>query len=108
MQVINPMSDEKFDTVCEAGKQLVEQLKRILDMAGLAPEEAANVMAMAAGGVIKSGEIDPEQFMQAAYVSYQMWRQDPGTRGIDGVVFDPPHKRPGFVPTVARSRELEN
>lgn len=107
MQVIKPMSEDKFDSVCEAGKKLVEQLKRILDMAGLAPEEAANVMAMAVGGVIKSGDIDPEQFMQAAYISYQMWRQDPDVSGIEGVVFDPPHKRQGFIP-VDRNRSLEN
>jgi hypothetical protein len=107
MQVVNPMSSEKFDTVCEAGKKLVEQLQRILDLAGLAPEEAANVMAMAVGGVIKSGEIDPEQFMQAAYISYQMWRQDPDVSGIEGAIFDPPHKRAGFVP-VPRDRSAEN
>jgi hypothetical protein len=36
--------------------------------------------------------------MQAAYISYQMWRQDPDVEGIKGAIFDPPHKRPDFVP----------
>ena len=107
MVVINPMSDQKFDTVCEAGVKLVEQLKQVCIQAGLNPNEAANVLAMAAGGVIKSLDVDPEQFMQAAYVSFQMWRQQQGIAGIEGAVFDPPHKRPGFVP-VAKDRTQEN
>jgi hypothetical protein len=107
MQVINPMSDEKFDTVCEAGVELVKKLRLILITNGLGPEEAANVLAMAVGGVIKGTDIEPEQFMQAAYVSFQMWRQEEGIEGIEGLVFDPPHKRPGFVP-VARDFAAEN
>jgi hypothetical protein len=107
MQVINPMSDEKFDNVCDAGVKLVEQLKKLLAASGLGLEEAANVMAMATGGVIKSLNVEPEQFMQAAFVSYQMWRQEPGTRGLVGAVFDPPHKRADFVPA-ERDRASEN
>lgn len=98
MQVITPMNENKFDTVCEAGVKLIEQLKKVLATSGLGPEEAANVLAMAVGGVIKSLGIDPEQFMQATYVSHQMWRQEPGVKGLNGVVFDPPHKRADFVP----------
>jgi hypothetical protein len=107
MQVVNPMSDEKFDSVCAAGVKLVEQLQRLLASSGLNPSEAANVLAMATGGVIRSLDIEPEQFMQAAYVSYQMWRQEPNVTGLDGAVFDPPHKRPDFVPA-ERDRSAEN
>lgn len=107
MQVVNPMSREKFEVVCDAGVKLVEQLKRVLASSGLGPEEAANVLAMAAGGVIKSTDIEPDQFMEAAYISYQMWRQRDGVTGIAGAVFDPPHKREGFVP-VERDRSMEN
>lgn len=107
MEVINPMSEDRFETVCEAGVKLVEQLKLVLRLSGLGPEDAANVLAMAAGGVIKSTEIDPEQFMQAAYISHQMWRQEEDVEGIDGAVFDPPHKRPDFVPK-ARNPLAEN
>lgn len=107
MEVINPMNDEKFDTVCEAGVKLVEQLKKVCSQAGLNPDQAANVLAMAAGGVIKSLDVDPEQFMKAAYVAFQMWRQEKGVEGLSGAVFDPPHKRPGFEPVV-RDRAAEN
>lgn len=107
MEVINPMGDEQFDIVCEAGVKLVEQLKKVLTSSGLGPEQAANVLAMAVGGVIKSTEIDPEQFMQAAYISYQMWRQNQRIDGLNGLTFDPPHKRPGFVP-VQRDRSQDN
>lgn len=107
MQVINPMSDEKFDAVCEAGVELVKKLRLLLITNGLGSEEAANVLAMAVGGVIKGTDIEPDQFMQAAYVSYQMWRQEEGLEGIEGLVFDPPHKRPGFVP-VERDPLTEN
>ena len=107
MQVVNPMSNEKFDVVCDAGVKLVEQLKKLLSASGLGPEEAANVLAMAAGGVIKSTDIEPDQFMEAAYISYQMWRQREGVVGIAGAVFDPPHKRADFVP-VDRDRSMDN
>ncbi len=107
MQVINPMSNDKFDTVCDAGVKLVEQLKKVLASSGLSLNEAANVLAMATGGVIKSLDVDPEQFMQAAYVSHQMWRQEDGVKGLAGAVFDPPHKRPDFVPA-SRDRSSEN
>lgn len=107
MQVINPMSDDKFDTVCEAGVELLKKLRLILVTSGLGPEEAANVLAMATGGVIKSIDIDPDEFMQAAYVSFQMWRKEDGLEGIESLVFDPPHKRPGFVP-VKRDTSTEN
>lgn len=103
MQVINPMSPERFDTVCEAGVELVKKLRQVLTVMGLGSEEAANVLAMAVGGVLKSADIDPEQFMQATYVSYQMWRQEENVEGLDGAVFDPPHKRPDFVP---KTRDL--
>lgn len=107
MDVIIPMSEDRFDIVCEAGVKLVEQLKQVLAASGLGPEDAANVLAMATGGVIKSTDIDPEQFMKAAYISYQMWRQQEDVEGIEGAVFDPPHKRPGFVPK-ARDLQSEN
>lgn len=107
MQVINPMGSERFDTVCDAGVKLVEQLKRILRASGLGQEEAANVLAMAAGGVLKSSNLEPDEFMDATYVAFQMWVQKEGTKGISGAVFDPPHKRPDFVP-VARDMTSEN
>jgi hypothetical protein len=107
MQVINPMSDERFDAVCEAGVELVKKLRLVLIANGLASEEAVSVLAMAVGGVIKGTDIEPEQFMRAAYMSFQMWRQEEGIDGIEGLVFDPPHKRPGFIP-VARDPSMEN
>jgi hypothetical protein len=107
MQVINPMGEEKFDVVCETGVKLVEQLKKLLETSGLGPQEAANVLAMATGGVIKGLGVDPEQFMQAAFVSYQMWRKEDGAPGLNGTIFDPPHKRPGFIP-VSRDASTEN
>ncbi len=30
MEVINPMSEKKFDAVCDVGVKLVEQLKHLL------------------------------------------------------------------------------
>ncbi len=107
MQVVNPMNDEKFETVCDAGVELIEQLKKVLASSGLSLNEAANVLAMATGGVIKSLNIDPEQFMQATYVSHQMWRQQQGVKGLAGAVFDPPHRRPDFTPA-ERDRSAEN
>ena len=107
MQVITPMNENKFDTVCEAAVKLVEQLKKILDASGLASDQAGNVLAMATGGVIKSLGIDPEQFMQSMHVTHKMWRQQQGVHGIDGAVFDPPHKRADFIP-VERDTAQEN
>lgn len=98
MQIITPMNENKFDTVCEAGVKLIEQLKKVLTSSGLGQEEAANVLAMAVGGVIKSLNIDPDQFMQATHIAHQMWRQESGVKGLNGAVFDPPHKRADFVP----------
>lgn len=107
MQIVNPMGNDEFDNVCETGVKLVEQLKKLLISNGLSQNQAANVLAMAVGGVIKSLEIDPEEFMQAASIAFQMWRQENGTTGINGVIFDPPHKRPDFVPA-SRDSSLEN
>ena len=101
------MSEDRFDTVCKASVKLVEQLKGLLRSHGLGSEDAANVLAMAAGGIIKSTEVDPEQFMQAAYIAYQMWRQEEDVDGIDGAIFDPPHKRVGYAPP-SRDHSAEN
>lgn len=107
MEVINPMSEDKFDVVCDTGVKLVELLKHLLDATGLGPQEAANVLAMATGGVIKGLGVDPEQFMQAVFIAYQMWRKEDGAPGLNGTIFDPPHKRPGFTP-VTRDVSNEN
>jgi hypothetical protein len=107
MQVVTPMNENKFDTVCEAAVKLVEQLKKILDASGLDPDQAGNVLAMATGGVIKSLDIDPDQFMQSMHITHKMWRQEHGVNGIGGAVFDPPHKRSDFVP-VERDSSREN
>lgn len=107
MQIITRMNDHRFDTVCETSVKLVEQLKALLTQHGLAPSEAASVLAMAAGGVIKGLDVDPEEFMQAAYVSYQMWRRESGSDNLDGMVFDPAHKKPGFE-AVQRDPSREN
>lgn len=107
MQVVNLMNEAKFDIVCETSVKLVEHLKNLLKASGLGPEEAANVLAMATGGVIRGLGVEPDQFMQAAFISYQMWRQEDGVNGLNGTVFDPPHKRPNFVPA-ARDTASEN
>lgn len=107
MEIIKPMKEEKFDVVCDAGVKLIEQLKLVLRSSGLGPDQAANVLAMATGGVIKSLNIDPGQFLESTSICCRMWRQEDGVKGLNGAVFDPPHKRPGFVP-VSRDPMTEN
>ena len=107
MQIVNPMNENDFDDICDAGVKLVEHLKKLLATAGLSQHAAAGVLAMAVGGVIKSQDIDPDEFMQATFISHQMWRQETHTQGLGGIVFDPPHKQKDFVPA-DRDRSLEN
>jgi len=101
MQVIEKMSDGDFDEVCDAGVDLVKALTLVLKRHGLGVDQASNVLAVAAAGVAKSMKLNPSDFVEAVISITPMWRHDTTDESGTGVVFDPAHRQPDFVPVIA-------
>ena len=100
MKVIDPMPADKFETCCDAGSALVEALKKILIEYGLEPDDAPAVISVAVAGVLRVFPVNEGDFREVIEVSAQMWQDTVDGKGLDRVEFDPPHRRPDFIPAV--------
>lgn len=106
MQIIEKMNDDSFDQICDAGAEMVAELVKIMDKHGIPLEQASNIMAVAAAGVTVGGGLELDKFSVAVELSVPMWRAEV-RNGVQGIVFDPPHRRPDFV-GVKRDATKEN
>lgn len=99
MQIIEGMSDEKYDEICAAGAELVKRLISMLKEMGLGLDAAPGILSVACAGVNKGFNIDSKEFATLIENAKIMWRLAPKTGGHE-LVFDPPHLRPDYqVPT---------
>ena len=93
------MPDGQFDQICDAGVELVRALTAILKSHGIGLEHASSVIGVAAAGVAKDLRLDLSEMTEIIASVSHMWR--PAKAGEEsGVVFDPAHRRPDFVPIV--------
>jgi hypothetical protein len=88
MKIINKMPDVVFETICEAGVDLINQsLIPLLNKKDINLSEAANVMAVTVAGVLKASNISIEEFITAVEAISPMWTNE--TKGNErGVVFN--------------------
>jgi hypothetical protein len=93
MMVIEKMKDATYDAVCAVGAEFVKELVLLLKSLELGMDNAPAIVAVAAAGITKGFNIDPEQFAQMVAKAQHMWRLD----GDGSVNFDPPHLRPDYV-----------
>ena len=106
MQIIEKMPDEQFETICDAGVDLVKELVAVLNRHGLGLEQATSVLAVAAAGIAKGSNVKLTEFLEAAELVQPMWREE-NRGGQQGLVFDPAHRRIDLVPQV-RDTSTEN
>lgn len=96
MEIIEKMEDNTFDDILDAGVELVAALVPILQKRGLGLEHASAVVAVAAAGIAKGSNLRSGEVAEMVDAVISMWREQERD-GQSGVVFDPPHRRPGFV-----------
>lgn len=96
MQVIEKLPSTEFETICDAGVELLKKLFMIMDERGIGLEHAASVLAVCAAGATKGNPITPSQFASAIDSVSPYWRSVDNGK-VSGVVFDPAHRRDGYV-----------
>lgn len=106
MQIIEKMPDEQFETICDAGVELVQRLTDVLEKFGLGLEHASAVIAVAAAGIAKGSRIKSNELTDMVEAVIHMWREEK-RGGENGIVFDPAHRRVGYNPP-ARDASKEN
>ncbi len=106
MEIIEQMSSERFETVCDAGVDLVKELFAVLKKFNLTPGDAMAVIGIAVAGVAKGHKIPQEDLLECLDVAGKMWREEQRPEGT-GIVFDPIHRRPEYVEP-ARDMTSEN
>lgn len=106
MQVVEKMEDDRFESICDAGVELVKHLAKILQDRGLDLADASAVIAVANAGVVKGSNIKSSDMKEMVDSVIGYWREE-HTKDGRGVVFDPPHRRPDFNPIV-RNPSSEN
>lgn len=89
MEVIEGMSSNEYDTVCSTGAELVDELTELVRRRGLEPQQAFNVLVVAAAGVAAASGLSSEDLARGVDSVGHMWD-----------VHDGPHGRTAiFVPT---------
>lgn len=96
MQIIEKMPSERFETICDAGVELVKRLIEVLGEFGLGLEHGSAVIAVAAAGVAKGSQIKPDDVAEMVESVIHMWREEKRD-GKSGIVFDPAHRRDDYV-----------
>ena len=87
------MDDDKFDRTLDAGVDLYNSIREILERYGLDDEYAASLISVAAGGVFRLSNDTLGQFVDGIMNCAQMWRADEKSTDLLNAVFDPPHRR---------------
>lgn len=90
MEVIEKMEDATAGAICDAGVELVQELASVLRRFGLGPEQAFNVIIVAAAGVSAASELTSLHLAEGVDRVIHMWR----VQDVDGgrqAVFDPTH-----------------
>ncbi len=90
------MPENQYESICDAGVELVRELASVMKRFGLEREQAFNVLVVAAAGVAAASELTSSDLAEAVDSVIHMWRVD----DVDGdrqAVFDPPHLHSDFV-----------
>lgn len=90
------MEEERFDSICDAGVELVNELVSIMQRRGLESSDALAVISIAMAGVIKGSNVDRADVETAVDQAGHMWRTEV-RNGETGIAFDPMHRRPDYV-----------
>lgn len=96
MEVIDKLPQEVMESICDAGTDLVSELMSVLQRHDLGHEHALAVIAVATAGVALASKADSEQVKECIESVTPMWREEIRPEGR-GIVFDPEHRRPGYV-----------
>lgn len=97
MQVITPMAPEKLARVCEVGCQLLDELGRLLDEAGLGREQGAAALTVAVAAICGSGIVSIDLFKEGVSRSLDMWESHPHPAGgVEMRFVGPPHLRADY------------
>lgn len=83
MEIIDKMNKNDFDSICDAGLELVGKLMQILKDNGLGHEHAASVIAVAAAGIAKGSSIKNIDIAEMADSIKHLWSVQ-----NNGIVFD--------------------
>ena len=78
MKLVEAMPREEFTKVCDIGSDLVSDIIKKLDAAGIGHEHLANTLAVAVGGAVAYGqasgqELKPEEFSELVEMSCGLW-----------------------------------
>lgn len=86
------MPDSQYESICDAGVELVGELQAVLRRHGLTRDQAFSVLVVAAAGVSAASELTSAVLAECVDHVIHMWR----IRDVDGdreAFFDPTHMR---------------
>jgi hypothetical protein len=93
MEIIEGMSDSEYDRVCTAGVELLESLRTLLSKHGLEDDQALGVLLIASGGVLITGNMEPEEYLRGLHMACGLWYSKEGAEGLSSASFAP-HSHP--------------
>jgi len=98
MEVIEKMPDTQYESICNAGVELVQALASIVKKYGLGHEQAFNVIVVAAAGVAAVSDLTAENLAEGVESVLHMWKVSEDQSGDRQLTFDPTHMRSDAVP----------
>lgn len=99
MEIIEKMSDSQYESICDAGIDLMAELASILHRRGLSPEQAFNAIVVAASGVTAAAGLTSNDLAEGVDSIIHMWRVSESPTGRE-VYFDSSHVRPEATVTL--------
>jgi hypothetical protein len=93
MEVIDKMPDSQYESICDAGVDLMREMAEVLKRHGLSRDQAVNVLVVAAAGVVAASGLTSSDLAEGIDSVIHMWH----VRDVDGerqASFDPACQAP--------------
>lgn len=86
------MTEDMFERIMDAGAELYEQIKPILEKHGLTDECAPSVLSVCVGAIMKLSDATAGNIITGAELMQRHWSSSPKSPHAFSAVFDAPHR----------------